>query len=185
MSRFLTSLTRATCALATATVMCTTAISVGPLTSPAAASTASSLHRFDSRLLTYINKARVAHGLHRLIVVAGTTDVAHGWSCHMSSAHDLLHNPGLRSALESHGSANWTTYGENIAVLSRSGTARQLFRMYMHSAPHRANILDPDFRYLGVWTRAGRVSRWNTLDFVGRSSSSYNYGYGAMRRHSC
>ncbi|HET7531054.1 MAG TPA: CAP domain-containing protein [Mycobacteriales bacterium] len=185
MSHLLTRIARATGVLIAATTLCSTATTVGPLAQPAAASTTVTLNRFDRHLLAYVNRARAAHGIRRLIVVAGPTDVAHGWSCHMAGIHDLLHNPNLQSALESHGSANWTAYGENIGVLPRAGTARQLFRAYMHSPPHRANILDPAYKYIGLWTRSGHVSRWNTLDFVGRTSSSYNYGYGPTRRRTC
>jgi uncharacterized protein YkwD len=166
-----------------ATGLCSTATTLGPLTQQAAASTTVSLSSFDARLLADINRARSAHGIRRLIVVAGTTDVAHGWSCHLASLRSLAHNPSLSSQLASHGSYNWTTYGENVGMLPTTNGADALFRAYMHSAPHRANILDPDFRYVGIFTKRTAVFRWNTLDFVGRSSSSYSYGYGGTRKN--
>src|SRR3954451_6482625 len=173
---------RAAGLLAAALVFGATATTVGPLVGPAAASSTVSLSAFDARLLADINHARAAHGIRKLIVVAGTTDVAHGWSCRMQSIHSLLHNPSLQSLLESHGSSNWTTYGENIGMLPRAGSADRLFHAYMARPPHRANILDPSFKYIGVWTKRGSVSKWNTLDFVGKTSSAYSYSYGATRR---
>src|SRR4051812_38988188 len=103
--------------LAAATALCSTATTVGSFTPPAAAATTVSLKTFDARLIGYINRARVNHGLRRLIVVAGTTDVAHGWSCRLAGVHELVHNGALANQLETHGSANWTAYGENIGVV--------------------------------------------------------------------
>src|SRR5437763_8697489 len=63
---------------------------------------------FDQRLVRDINNARASRGLRRLALVAGTTDVAHRWSCHLARYHVLGHNPNLGSQLSSHGSAGWT-----------------------------------------------------------------------------
>jgi len=147
-----------------------------------AATTAPSLSTFDSRLLYDINHARTSRGIRALTAVAGTTDVAHGWSCHMAGASWLSHDGRLGSLLETHGSYWWTTYGENVGVTSSTATADSLFRAYMNSPEHRANILDRTFRYVGVWTKSSAGRRWNTIDFVGSAASSYNYAYGGTRR---
>src|SRR4051812_38835879 len=84
----------------------------GPLARPAHAATyRPTLSAFDERMLADINRARTSRGIRALAVVAGTTDVAHGWSCRLASVLSLSHNGGLRSGLESHGSRNWTAYG--------------------------------------------------------------------------
>ena len=175
-------LARAVALVVAAAGLCSTATTVGPLASSASATTYVTLSTFDSRLLADINNARAARGIRRLAVVAGTTDVAHGWSCRLASLRYLAHNPNLGGQLETHGSYYWTTYGENVGMVPTTSGADTLFHAYMNSAPHRANILDPDFKYIGVFTKRTAVYRWNTLDFVGRYSSSYNYGYGATRR---
>src|SRR3954466_15082989 len=182
MTPLLQRFTRPAGLLAAAITLCATATTVGPFVDPAAASTTVSLSGFDARLLADINHARAAHGIRRLIGVAGPTDGAHGWSRPLASLRSLAPNPSLGSQLASHGSYNWTAYGENVGMSSTSSGADALFRAYMNSAPHRANILDPDFRYVGVFTKRTRTFRWNTLDFVGRTSSSYSYGYGGTRR---
>jgi uncharacterized protein YkwD len=154
-----------------------------PVATTAAASTYTpTLSSFDARLVYDINRARTSRGIRALTVVAGTTDVAHGWSCHMASVSLLSHNSRLGSQLSTHGSALWTTYGENVGVESRANGADYLFRLYMRSPGHRANILDRSFRYLGVWTKGANGLRWNTLDFAGSAPSSYNYAYGRTRR---
>jgi uncharacterized protein YkwD len=153
----------------------------GPLSTTAQASSTPSLSTFDSRLLHYINDARAARGIRRLTPVAGTTDIAHHWSCHLASSSTLSHDLNLSSALMTHGSKLWTTYGENVGMQSSGYTALHLFRKYMGDPVHKANLLDPSFRYVGVWTKRHYTRRWNTLDFVGSPVSSYSTTYGGTR----
>src|SRR3954466_5799919 len=163
------------------------AIAAAPGAPRAHAGTASlqpSLSRFDSRLLADMNRARARHGLAGLQVTAGTTDVAHRWSCHLAASRDLYHNGSLASQLASHGSRLWTSYAENVGYVRRHAGADRLFKAYMNSPEHRANILDPSSRFIGVWTKKGAGKRWNTIDFVGSRSTSYNTDYG-IARSSC
>jgi uncharacterized protein YkwD len=139
------------------------------------------LSSFDQHLLADINSARTAHGLRRLTVVAGTTDVAHGWTCHQAANRVLSHNQRLGAQLATHGSRLWTTYAENVGYVAATAGAGALFRAYMNSAPHRANILDPSARYVGIWSMRGGSFRWNTIDFVGSQSDSYLNSYGSAR----
>jgi uncharacterized protein YkwD len=182
MSGLILRLARAVGVIVAAAGLCSTATTVGPLAQTASAGTYLTLSTFDSRLLADINHARTARGIRRLLPVAGPTDVAHGWSCRLASLRSLAHNPSLGSQLDTHGSYNWTTYGENVGMVSSGRGADALFRAYMNSPAHRANILDPSYKYVGIFTKRTRYFRWNTLDFVGRTSSSYNYGYGATRK---
>jgi uncharacterized protein YkwD len=149
-------------------------------TGTAEAST-TTLTKFDQRLLTLINQTRQAHGLRPLLPTAGTSDVAHGWSCHMASVRVLSHNGRIATQLENHGSRMWTSYDENVGYVAKSEGAGRLFRAYMNSPEHRANILDSSVRYVGSWTKVGGNKRYNTVDFVGNTSSAYNYNYGGMR----
>lgn len=152
-----------------------------PVAETDVASTTPTLSRFDNALLADINHARASRGLRRLALVAGTTDVAHRWSCHMARYGVLEHNPALRWALESHGSPGWTSYGENIGKQSTIYGADHLFRRYMRDPAHRANVLNRSYRYVGVWSKRGFGQRWNTTDFVGAPIDSYHYSYGDAR----
>jgi uncharacterized protein YkwD len=156
-----------------------TIVVAGPLGSSAHASTTPSLSHFDARLVHDMNGARSNHGMRKLTVVAGTTDIAHHWSCHLASALTLAHDLKLASKLDTHGSALWTTFGEDVGAVSTSYGADKLFHAYMNDPSHRANILDPGFRYVGVWSKRNSGRRWNTVDFVGSPVSSYNDGYGS------
>ena len=167
--------------VALATAAFATAAAV-PLATPASALVYTpSLTSFDARLLYDINHVRASYGLRALVAAPGTTDVAHGWSCHMAATSTLAHNYRLGSALTTHGSRYWTTYGENVGMVSSTYGADSLFRAYMNSAPHRANILSRSYRYIGIWSKASGSRRWNTLDFVGSTTGSYSSTYGATR----
>ena len=130
------------------------------------------LSTYDARLLHDINHARAAHGRAPLRATAGTTDVAHRWSCHMGHYDTLSHRPGLVAAISTSGSAAWHVMGENVGA-SASSDADVLFRAYMNSPKHRANILDSSYRFLGIHTELRHGQRWNTLDFVDRYSGTY------------
>lgn len=156
-------------------------LSAGPLARTASASTTPSLSAFDSRLLHDINHARTSRGLRALRVVAGTTDIAHHWSCHLASSLSLAHNANLAGQLDTHGSALWTAYGENVGSVVGSYGADKLFHAYMNDPAHRANILERSFRYIGIWTKRSNGLRFNTLDFVGSPVSSYSTSYGGTR----
>ena len=145
-------------------------------------SVAAKLSSFDANLLKHINRVRANHGLVRLAATAGTSDVAHGWSCTMADQHLLAHNGRLPAQLETHGSKNWTSYAENVASQRAGATAAHLFRSYMNSPVHRTNILDPSARFIGIWSKRAGHFRYNTMDFVGSGSWAYDNSYGGLRR---
>ena len=126
---------------------------------------------FSSRLVSLINNARAQHGLRALTVTGGTSTVAAGWTNHLDQQQALSHNPDLGHQLETHGSPNWTAYGENVGD-GPTSSADTLFQAYMNSPEHRDNILGAAYRYLGVGTVFDGSTAWNTLDFVDQYSSS-------------
>src|SRR3954471_7521260 len=123
------------------------------MSTPAAASeqTVNSvrLNGFEAGLAARINNVRRANGLRALVVVPGATAVARRWAWRLARAQALSHNPNLVGALQNAGSAAWTSIAENVGEGS-SADPTSLFQAYMASPPHRANILDPGARYLGV-----------------------------------
>lgn len=135
------------------------------------------LTSYDQQLVNDINRARQGHHIASLQLVAGTTDVAHAWSCVMAGHQRVAHRPYLGGALSRHGSPWWRHIGENVAVV-RSSDPNVLFHAYMNSYEHRANILNPRYHYLGVRTMHANGREWNTLDFV----DEYRYAYGATRQ---
>ena len=153
-----------------ASVLLATVLGLVVLVAPSAQA-ASTPTAFSDRLVSLINQARQQHGLRALTVASGTSTVAAGWTQHLASQRALSHNPNLGSELSSHGSANWTTYAENVGQ-GPTSPADTLFQSYMSSPEHRANILSAQFRYIGVGVAFSGGYAWNTLDFVDQYSSS-------------
>ncbi|MDP9297223.1 MAG: CAP domain-containing protein [Actinomycetota bacterium] len=113
-------------------------------------------------LLKLINRSRVHHGLRELKLSATTSDYAYRHSRDMCDADTLFHSTTLTSRITSTTSASY--WGENIAFAS---TLRQIRKMWMHSAPHRENILNRHYRRAGVGVYDGRGYLWATVDFYG------------------
>src|SRR3954468_17902278 len=135
------------------------------------ASAESSPSAFGSRLVSLINQARADHGLRALTVASGTSSVAANWTNHLDQQQALSHNPDLGHQLETHGSPDWTAYGENVGD-GPTSSADTLFQAYMNSPEHRDNILGSAYRYLGVGVVFDHSTAWNTLDFVDQYASS-------------
>ena len=150
-------------------------------TGTAEAASSPVMSKFDVKLILLINHARYNHGLRPVQFAAGISDVAHGWSCHMANVRVLSHNNDLASQLDTHGARTWTSYDENVGYVMRTAGAKRLFHAYMNSPEHRRNILDSSIRYIGSWSKIGGHKRYNTIDFVGSTASSYSTSYGSMR----
>ncbi|HEX3824428.1 MAG TPA: CAP domain-containing protein [Mycobacteriales bacterium] len=139
---------------------------------PAPPAPAVRLNSFEARLVADINQARRNHHLRPLTVVPGATDVARHWSWRLAKVQTLSHNPKLVPKLEHHGSPQWTEIEENVGYGPVS-SPHVLFEAYMHSPPHRENILGRDVSDVGVGVVQRGSYAWNTLDFVNQYSSSY------------
>lgn len=71
---------------------------------------------------------------------------------HRCFDHVCAGEPGMTNRLHDYlaGASAWG-YGENIAWgEERIGTPKAIVRAWMHSPGHRENILNPDFRQIGV-----------------------------------
>jgi uncharacterized protein YkwD len=130
------------------------------------------LNSFEARLVVDMNRVRRGHHLAPLTVVPGTTDVARHWSWKLARAQALSHNPALVPKLERHGSSQWTEIEENVGY-GPVTSPDVLFEAYMHSAPHRANILGKHVSEVGIGVVQRGSYAWNTVDFVNQYSSSY------------
>jgi uncharacterized protein YkwD len=59
---------------------------------------------------------------------------------------------------------SWSVAGENVGA---GAGLRALFDAFMHSDAHRANILEPRFRRVGIGICRSDGFIWITLIFVG------------------
>jgi uncharacterized protein YkwD len=141
------------------------------------------LRQMRASELCLINRVRVHYGLHQLAFNAELRDSATGHSDSMVTHRYFAHEgPGgsMDSRITRTGylhSAGAFTVGENIGGGHgrRFGSPMAVFKEWMHSPPHRANILDPGFRDAGVGVARGYPmgpaagSATYTVDFGARS----------------
>jgi uncharacterized protein YkwD len=124
----------------------------------------------DRDLLAYINKARAAYRLAPLVEAPTLVTSANRWSLHLAASKPgtvLQHNTKLSSTVLA-GMPGVRVFGENIAAFGTGRlTAYAMLKAYLGSAQHRANILNPRFRYAGIVTRSSATGSFNTIDFAG------------------
>jgi uncharacterized protein YkwD len=155
-------------------------------TSSAAAGSCSGAHTQPSRTnaaqvrhatICLLNRERARHGLAPMRANAKLTRAAVKHSLDMVAEHYFDHvgprgDDITRRAKAAHylkARASWFL-GENIAWGSGSlGTPAAIVDQWMHSPPHRANILNPSFRDAGVGVAVGApkggAGATYTLDF--------------------
>jgi hypothetical protein len=119
-----------------------------------------------------MNQVRRGHHLAPLKAVPGATDVARHWTWQLARVQQLSHNPHLVTKLEHHGSARWTEIEENVGY-GPVTSPEELFQAYMHSPPHRSNILSDQVSEVGIGVVQRGAYAWNTVDFVNQYSPSY------------
>jgi uncharacterized protein YkwD len=134
------------------------------------------LNAVESRLVMRINAARKARGIAPLTVAAGFTDVARRWSAVQLKSNTMKHNPNYAAQLQASGGTGWRSLAENVGYCNSD--ADRLFDAYMNSPHHKANILNPAFRYIGMgWVARADGVGYNTQNF----STHYSPTYGPTR----
>lgn len=89
-----------------------------------------------------VNRARTANGRPPYRYDVQLSAVALRWARVLRASTTLRHNPRLSTEV-----SGWRKLGENVGYGPDPATAH---RAFMASAPHRANILDRDYRQLGL-----------------------------------
>jgi uncharacterized protein YkwD len=156
--------------LTAAAVASSAALALGGLPAASAAGGQSHHHvrRYDQSLLARVNSARKHNARHPYAMGSRMHTVAQKWAEHLSVTGVLQHNPQLEAEATKH-CPNWTELGENVGFASGDRSA-PLFSAYMHSPPHRANILDKHYTVVAIATVSktvdGVTTQWNVMDFV-------------------
>jgi uncharacterized protein YkwD len=134
-------------------------LALAPLLLPAAArpSRTRVTVSLASTMLTDLNQIRIEHGLVRLAVSPGLTAAAD------AHAHDMLAH-GYFAHTSPNGLAFWQlieryypeanhrfwAVGQNLLWASGQIDAPTALTTWMNSPPHRANLLKPDWRQIGI-----------------------------------
>jgi uncharacterized protein YkwD len=121
------------------------------------ATPAASLDRPEQKLATMTNTARHRYDMPRLDQRARLSTAAERQSRRMAKRGELFH-----------GSLAWTSgcrcWGQNVGM---GPTVRAVYRAFMRSADHRANVLDRCYRRAGYGVVKKRGAVWVTVNFAG------------------
>ncbi|MGB2984675.1 MAG: CAP domain-containing protein [Phycisphaerae bacterium] len=113
--------------------------------------------RMADQALQLVNLERAERDLQPVVVHPSLTDIAKDYACRMVEEEFFGH----RDPITGHGPAEravagkYTFYaiGENLAAGQE--TAAEVMKVWMESPPHRAIILDPGWKEVGIAVRAG------------------------------
>jgi uncharacterized protein YkwD len=114
-------------------------------------------------LASQINADRSANGLRPLTISVDLTAIAQAHSRRMAEAGRIWHNDELFTQSE-RARLGASRLGENVGF--DGGGAVTSHQMYMDSAPHRANILDPRFTAMGIAVTVADGISYSTEDFM-------------------
>jgi uncharacterized protein YkwD len=136
-----------------------------------ASSQGAALSASEQNLLRAVNEARAASGLQPLSVDVALTRAARFHSRTLMVRNRLEHGD-VAGRLRSFG-ARGRTLGENLAWGSGPyARAQAIVRAWLNSPPHRANLLRPGYRRIGLGAAVGTFAGNNgatvvTADFAG------------------
>ena len=123
------------------------------------AAPASSTTTREARMLAKINHARANHGLRPLHSSPDLMRAARSHSRSMAGSRVLFHTSSFSSI------CCWEAIGENVGD---GLTVRGVHREFMHSPPHRANVLARRMREVGVGVVSSGGRLWVTEIFRDR-----------------
>jgi len=131
-------------------------VSASATTTTSAGSPAMSPDDYEKRVQRWVNVRRKNHGLRKLRIQSCTDRVAERWNTHLVTK-DLFYHQSMRKILYR---CDARYAGE---TLGRGAiTPRVLVRMWMHSEGHRAVLMSPHARRIGVASQQDAFGRWVT-----------------------
>ena len=117
-----------------------------------------SIKQVDTSTVCLLNAERRKHGLPALHVNRKLSLASKRHARSMAAHHYFAHGDfvgRIRAVHYLSGARSWII-GENIAWGSQSlGTPAEIVKAWMHSPPHRANILSRSFREVGIGVSRG------------------------------
>jgi uncharacterized protein YkwD len=127
-----------------------------------AANASPRLGRVERAIVRSIDRHRVQHGMHAVAPSFALSRAADAHSADMLSANYFAHSSsnGTSFATRVHRYVRSSQVGETLAYLSSCRgrrAAHVIVSMWMHSSTHRAILLTPGFRRIGVALRRGRL----------------------------
>jgi uncharacterized protein YkwD len=122
---------------------------------------------YNHSFTVHMKHGRTRHHRHTYAESSRLTAIATNWAEHMAKTGQFEHNPHLMTKVTK-ACPRWSTMGENVGN-STEADPDALYRAYMRSPAHRANILDRHYHEIGIATvastRDGVTTFWNVMDF--------------------
>ncbi|MEP6758074.1 MAG: CAP domain-containing protein [Actinomycetota bacterium] len=138
---------------------CALTLSLATMTATMAPAAGATLRR--ERMLAWVNHSRTEHGVRKLVMRESIVKVARKHNLEMARKRSLVHSSDLGYKLRY---VDWHTWGENIgAGVDPYG----LYKAYMASPDHRANMLDRHFDHVGISFVLRGGILWSTMIFYG------------------
>ena len=140
-----------------ASLAATLVVLVAPSAGSADVRTMSSSNQLQTALLGQVNALRAANGLGRLHLSTALSAAAGRHSTEMARrgyfSHDSANGASFSSRIEQfyspRGFHSWTV-GENLLWASPDVGALRALKLWLASPPHRANLLSPRWREIGL-----------------------------------
>ena len=133
---------------------------------------AAGLSQREASVLSVVNEVRAGHGLRPLAVDTRLVRVARSYSATLLRTNVFTHG-AMDQRLRRSG-ARGPRFGENLAWgVGRRASAAVIVRSWLASPGHRANLLYPGYRRIGIGALTGRFAGYRgatvvTVDFAGR-----------------
>jgi uncharacterized protein YkwD len=142
-------------------IVAVAALTIGLAATTVGAATPASAQLRRTKMLAWVNHSRAEHHVHRLRMVRSVVGLAHDHNLAMAKKDRLFHTSDLGYKLRY---TDWHSWGENVGA---GVTPYGLFKAYMASPEHRANMLSSGFRRVGISFVERRGILWSTLIFYG------------------
>lgn len=113
------------------------------------------------KMLHLLNQTRGNHGLRAVRLNANVSHDAWRHSRKMAELKRCIHTANLYDVVRRYSPSTW---GENVGA---AGTLKRIRNLWMGSGGHRANILNPRFRRIGIGVVKARGLLWVTTIFYG------------------
>jgi uncharacterized protein YkwD len=144
-------------------LLATAAVLVGTGSAPADAGARSAAGRYAQQAFTATNANRDHNGLKALKPNDCLQRAAVRQAKAMAAREEMFHQD-LEKVLQG---CRLSTAGENVAYGFPTGRS-VVNEGWMNSEGHRANILNPAFRLMGIGARKGHDGRWYVSQVFGR-----------------
>jgi len=137
------------------------ALTIGLAATTVGAATPASAQLRRTKMLAWVNHSRAEHHVRRLRMVRSVVGLAHDHNVAMAKKDRLFHTSDLGDRLRF---VDWHSWGENVGA---GVTPYGLFKAYMASPEHRANMLSTNFDRVGISFVERDGILWSTLIFYG------------------